>query len=119
MSRNGCFVPVFFLQFLMTKTPLLLALICLLWGCSSPAGKRIPEEKFARLYADLIVTGQKSYTQGWDRTRSLAEADSVMARAGVTRTDFQATLEWMNSDIERWKDASEAVAKIIDSTGRN
>lgn len=100
----------------MTRTALILGLILLSSGCSPTPGKRISEGKFAQLYADLIVVGQKSYTQGWDRTRSQAEADSLLARAGVTRADYQATLEWLNADIERWKETSEAVTKIIDST---
>jgi hypothetical protein len=117
-ESGRCFVHLFSLPFSMTRMALILGLglVFLSWGCSSSSGKRIPGGKFAQLYADLIVVGQKSYTQGWDRIRSQAEADSLLARAGVTRADYQATLEWLNEDIERWKETSESVSKIIDST---
>lgn len=107
----------------MKKQPILmaftlLAALFLQLNCTSP-GKRISMEKFVPLYAELIVVGQKSRDVGWDRIRSQQEADSLLAKAGVTREDFQATIEWLSADINRWKELSEGVSVNLDTTRRN
>jgi hypothetical protein len=108
----------------MKKQPILLALILLAalvlqLNCSATPGKRISMKQFVPLYAELIVVGQKSRDVGWDRIRSQQEADTLLAQAGVTREDFQATIEWLSADINRWKELSEGVSAHLDTTRRN
>ena len=91
-------------------------------GCTriGGGGRVMTEEKFARVYAGLLETGQKRRDGGWDSVRTRQAADSVLREAGVTRDEYRAMVLWLNEDVTRWKPVSEAAVGILEerSTGR-
>jgi len=75
-------------------------------GCS-PATEDSPPveaETFAQLYAELLVVSAGDPSSNLAEAPSGASADSVLARAGVTREAYLETVRWYNEDVARWRD---------------
>ena len=84
-------------------------------GCLQhrPEGKRLTAEQFAAIYADLLVQGEASRQAGFDSVLAQAAADSVLERAGVTRNQYRATVDWLNEDPARWKEVGDEATRML------
>jgi hypothetical protein len=96
-------------------------LVCLfaavaLAGCSSSTSDAppIPVEKFSELYADLLVLSAQDSSSRLADAPTGATADSVLARAGVTREAYEHTVRWYNEDVTRWRDLLERVVTRLE-----
>lgn len=99
----------------MRPFPLLAVLLSTaLLGCSASKSPPIPDEKFAQLYAELLVMAAD------DSTRALAEApagqraDSLLGAAGVSREDYLRTVDWYNEDVTRWRELLARVVALLE-----
>ena len=94
--------------------PVLLSTALLGVCCSAHESPPIPEEKFAHLYAELLVMAAD------DSTRSMAEApagrraDSLLTAAGVTPEDYRTTVDWYNEDVTRWRGLLAQVVTLLE-----
>jgi hypothetical protein len=88
---------------------------CLL-SCGRQEGvpSQMSEEKFLSVYCTLLKNAQNMKNWGQDPRTASKYADSVLAREGVTREDYDETVRWYNADVQRWKTFSEAVIRELE-----
>ena len=85
---------------------LLCVALCVGLGGCSPSEQQappIPEETFARLYAKLLTLSDEDTTPSLAENPAGLEADSILAREGVTREAYMETVRWYNEDVTRWR----------------
>ena len=87
---------------------LLMALAVFACSSSTSDSPPVPSETFARIYAELLVLSSADSAESLADAPAGAAADSVLARAGVTREAYQETVRWYNEDVTRWRDLSGA-----------
>jgi hypothetical protein len=99
------------------RLSIILALCLLSAGCHSgkqPKGT-LDRATYLNVYCDLMQESLRSQNSSADPKTALRNADSVFARRGVTRADFDSTTHWYNADINRWKGFFDDVAKELDA----
>ncbi|HEX9006380.1 MAG TPA: hypothetical protein VF889_03730 [Bacteroidota bacterium] len=91
-----------------------LAVAALLAGSCSPRGEPRPldQEQFARLYVQLTRAGVSVRDLASDTLAARRRADDVLRRAGVSRSEVEATVRWYNEDVTRWKGLFDEVMRI-------
>jgi len=77
---------------------IILLLPALLTITSCNRNKRIDEDKFIKVYVDLI------FAQDTLKTDILQIKKDVLARNSVTETEYEKTLKYYNSDPEKWRE---------------
>lgn len=96
----------------------LLPILCLVWLVSCGSDKRpsgvLEEAPFATAYCDLLQESLRSRNSGADPPTALANADTVLKRAGISREAFEATFLWYNQDVTRWKSFMEEVTRELE-----
>ncbi len=71
-------------------------------GCTDgPPEGVIPTETFAEIYAALVENERLAGAEVFLNTR-MYDADSTLARFGVTRDQVQKTIEYYDEDLRRW-----------------
>jgi hypothetical protein len=99
-------------------------LLCLALGLSlsivsckeKPPANVIPEPQFVSVYARLTTASVTAHPVPPDSLGSARMVDSILALEGVTREQFNATVNWYNKDVTRWKPFfDEVVAALEDS----
>jgi len=85
-------------------------------GCSRSTGDAPPidVEKFAELYANLLVVSAQDSSSRLADAPTGAAADSVLAQAGVTREAYEQTVRWYNEDVRRWRDLLDRVVSRLE-----
>jgi hypothetical protein len=99
------------------RATLILILCLLMAGCHQniqPAGT-IERQKFITIYCDLLQESVRSRNSGADPKTAEANADSILARNGVTRAEFDSTTRWFNADVRRWRNFFDEAAKELES----
>lgn len=92
------------------KHLLILSLISLLiYGCKS--NLRIDEDNFVNLYADLLVA--REMYRGNDSAYIKAR-DSIYTAYNVNHFMVEQTLQYYNSDTEKWKKFFEKVVRRLE-----
>lgn len=79
-------------------------------GCNS--SKIIDESTFVQIYSELLISKEK---YRGDTKSFIADRDKIYKSYNVDRTKVDATLEYYNSDPERWKVFFEKVLKNLES----
>lgn len=82
-----------------------------LFFLSCKSNYRIEEKDFVNLYADLLIVKEmyRGNDSGYIRAR-----DSVYNVYNVNKTMVEKTLEYYNSDSEKWKKFFEKVVKRLE-----
>jgi hypothetical protein len=96
----------------------LILLVCLLAaGCqpSTPPAGTIERQKFISIYCDLLQESVRSRNSGADLKTAKDNADSILARNGVTRAEFDSTTHWFNADVRRWRSFFDDAAKELEN----
>ncbi|MBP1647766.1 MAG: hypothetical protein H6Q30_1211 [Bacteroidetes bacterium] len=76
----------------------------------------IPQPKFVSVYARLTAATVTSRPVRPDSLSSAQMVDSLLALEGVTREQYNATVQWYNEDVQRWKTFfDDVVAALEDS----
>lgn len=105
MTATGSFVKMGVMQIAekLTGRVFLIAFITLFTaGCTNePPDGVIPTETFAEIYAALVENERLAGAEAFLNTR-MYDADSTLARFGVTRDQVQETIEYYNEDLSRW-----------------
>jgi hypothetical protein len=72
-------------------------------GCAqdSPPEGVVPMETFAEIYASLVENERLAGPAILLNTKQY-DADTTLARFGVTRDQIQRTIEYYNEDVRRW-----------------
>jgi hypothetical protein len=99
------------------RTSVLLLVCVLAVGCHSsgqPAGT-ISREKYLAVYCDLMQEALRSRNSGADPRTARQNADSIFARRGTTRAEFDSTTHWFNADVRRWKSFFDEAAKELEA----
>ena len=94
---------------------LLFFLVALLSCCSAREGdsRRIPEETFVRLYADMLIEREERVLRGTGDAQTAA-TDSLYQSYGVTAPDVEHTLYQYQSDLAAWKEFHVKVTKRLE-----
>lgn len=101
----------------MNKVLMMLVLGLLLGACSSTPDGIIPEEKMARLLADVhqaegVVETERGYYSSDSMRRVLRK--SVYERHGVTAEQVDSSMVWYGRNIEKYIDVYSRVIEILD-----
>lgn len=93
----------------MKKIILLIAISFTILNCKS--NYRIDEKSFVNLYADLLVAKEiyRGNDSGYIKAR-----DSIYTSYNVNHFMVEKTLEYYNSDIEKWKQFFEKVVRRLE-----
>jgi len=83
-------------------------------GCNS--SKIIDESTFVQIYSELLISKEK---YRGDTKSFIADRDKIYKSYNVDRTKVDATLEYYNSDPERWKVFFEKVVKNLENVQLN
>jgi len=71
-------------------------------GCAQePPEGVIPTETFAEIYAALVENERLTGPEVFLNTR-MYDADTTLARFGVTRDQIQRTIDYYDQDLRRW-----------------
>jgi hypothetical protein len=94
---------------------LLLLAAALLASCgpSRHDNSEITRKKFASVYADLLLSNIKMKKMGVDTTGAIRDADSVLARHGVTREEYETMVRGYDQDPAKWKAFLEEVSLAL------
>ena len=97
-------------------TGILMILVLSLLSCRTQSSNpgTLDEGRFVSVYCALLKNAQHMRDWGQDPKTASACADSVLAKAGITRSQFDETVKWYNADVNRWKALSEAVLREIE-----
>ncbi|MCX8057131.1 MAG: DUF4296 domain-containing protein [Ignavibacteria bacterium] len=87
----------------------LIVVLFLSFNCKSNI--RIEEENFVQIYADLLIA--KEIYRGND-TAFIKARDSIYNKYNVNNFMVQKTLEYYNSDTEKWKQFFEKVIRRLE-----
>ena len=89
------------------------ALFLLAPGCmpGSPDSTNATLDQFAGAYAGLLETSGAAGADSLARERSI---DSVLTANGIDRAGFQASVDWCNEDVRRWKEVMEEVVRRLE-----
>jgi len=90
--------------------PLILLLVVLIVSCNS--SKEIDEETFVQIYSELLISKEK-YRE--DSKSFIAEREKIYKAYSVNRARVDETLEYYNSDPQRWKLFFEKVVKNLEN----
>lgn len=80
--------------------PLLFTSIILLQGCGKEK-KIIPEEKFIKIYVDLLILQD---TTGTDNLSLDSLKTPIFTTHNVTSEEYDATINYYNSQPKRWEE---------------
>lgn len=94
-------------------TYLLLSVV--LVGCSKekPPADTMPRETFIQLYIDLVIAGESGQLSNDSTAKKFI--DSLYAHYNVTDTLVRKTIEDYSSDLHRWKDFYDEVARRLEA----
>ncbi|MBU2445369.1 MAG: DUF4296 domain-containing protein [Bacteroidetes bacterium] len=90
--------------------PLILLLVVLIVSCNS--SKIIDEETFVQIYSELLISKEK---YRGDSKSFIAEREKIYKAYSVDRLRVDETLEYYNSDPQRWKLFFEKVVKNLEN----
>jgi hypothetical protein len=94
-------------------------ILLLLFGCagqkSAPPPGLLPPERFARVYADLLLAGVPGDSAMMDTTLRRRTIDSLLLRRGVSRTSFDSSVAWYNADVSRWREVMDSVTRALNA----
>lgn len=90
--------------------PLVLIFIVLIMSCNS--SKVIDEKTFVQIYSELLISKEK---YRGDTKSFIAEREKIYKAYNVDRAKVDATLEYYNSDPQRWKLFFEKVVKNLEN----
>jgi len=99
------------------RVPALLLICLLITGCqrnAQPPGT-IERQKFITVYCDLLQESVRSKNSGADPKTAESNADSILARNGVTRAEFDSTTHWFNADVRRWRSFFDEAARELEN----
>lgn len=85
-------------------------------GCRSsknPAGT-LDRETYLTVYCDLLQESLRGRNAGADPRTAKQNAESVLAKHGVSRAEFDSTTRWFNQDVARWRGFFEDAAKELE-----
>ena len=82
-------------------------------GPSRRESSDITRKKFAAVYVDLLQSNIKMKKMGVDTTEAIRDADSVLARHGVTREEYESMIRGYGQDPEKWKAFLEEVSLAL------
>ena len=99
-----------FLKISIVMFPFLLATIFFVSGCQSD--KIIDEEKFIKLYTDLVIAQD---TSSADYNMMIKIRSQVLDRYKVTDEQYQFTIDYYNENPERWQVFFEKVTAYVDN----
>jgi hypothetical protein len=106
----------------MRRLPVL-SLIVLLASCRHGAGSPpdgvIGHDQFVKAYAALLENRGARPPMQKDTLAMSRGADSVLARFGATREQFQKTVAWYNADVQRWRGYMDEVTRILEERQQN
>jgi hypothetical protein len=98
------------------KNPAPIIFLCTLAACGPLSGDssyRGPEE-FGPVYAEMLVRATDPDTITSPGASPQMGQDSILASAGMTREEFNATVEWYNRDVKRWGDLLQNVVRYLE-----
>jgi hypothetical protein len=112
--------PYSLLMGISTKTAAPLILFCVFWACGPGGGNEShpPPEGFAPVYAEMLIWATDTDSLGASGGSARAAQDSILASSGMTREDFNATVEWYNRDVTRWGNLLENVVRYLEEKSR-
>ena len=87
-------------------------LLSILPGCSGRS-HILPPEKFQDVYERLLVSALDTGKVGIPQRLAEKRVEDILKESQVTREEYLATLEWYNSDRNRWKEFTEKVAEHL------
>lgn len=90
--------------------PIGLILIVLIMSCNS--SKVIDEGTFVQIYSELLISKEK---YRGDPKSFIAEREKIYKAYSVDRSRVDKTLEYYNSDPQRWKVFFEKVVKNLEN----
>ena len=93
---------------------ILLVLILPSCGTGAEGREAIKRDKFTEVYTTLLEEGIRDRKNGLDSIASSRNATEILTKAGVTREDFQNTVRWYNSDVQRWRLFLDEVVKRLE-----
>jgi hypothetical protein len=96
----------------------LIGLTILLGSCrndpASPPPGAMTRDRFVRAYVALLeARGARTVLTG-DTLATKRTADSVLARLGATREQYERTAAWYSMDVQRWRGCMEEVTRVLD-----
>lgn len=117
--RHTFFFPENFKAFKLNKiilSQIILICICFLSGCSNE--KIIDEDKFVKVYADMVISQDTMSTPangavaGYTNTKKLR--DEILKRHNVTDEQYKQTINYYNKNPQDWERFFNKVVTYID-----
>jgi hypothetical protein len=100
------------------RSAVAIVFVILLVNLSCQSDRRPPNvlshDQFVSLSCDLLKNAQRMSDWGLDPVNRITFTDSVFSRAGVTRDQYTATIEWYNADVLRWKQVTDDIAREVE-----
>ncbi len=75
--------------------------------------------QFAPVYTDLAVATFSAKKAGLDSANTAHRIDSILTRYDVTPEQLQASLDWYNADVRRWKPFFDSLMQRLDAASRS
>jgi hypothetical protein len=98
------------------RPALLLSAALLAAGCQidkEPPGT-LGRETYLAVYCDFLQESLRGKNTGADPRTALHNGETVLAKRGVTRAEFDSTTGWYNADVRRWKHFFDDAAKELE-----
>jgi hypothetical protein len=91
-----------------------------LLSCSNtpPRTRFIQEEKFADLYARILVVQEEGRLRGTDSLALVGRTDSLCGAHGLTRDGVQTELGYYRGDLPLWREFIEKVIRNLEQLQR-
>ena len=90
--------------------------LCALAACGPVTGDESypgPQE-FGPVYAEMLIRATDPATVTSSGASRQGAQDSILASTGMTREEFNATVEWYNQDVKRWGELLQNVVRYLE-----
>lgn len=88
--------------------------VFLLISCHSDSPPPVSEERFAQVYAQVLVAASVRDSLGARNDELSGRVRSAIESAGMTKEEFLSALQWYSGDLHRWSQLVEKSAKILE-----